>query len=236
MGKRSVAAWPKPPRPSSTLRNAILDCPLYRRLGARAEISRVHVQSDDRRTIKTDPLPASLATVTSPPIIRASLREAEPGSAVAPCGQGISLGEQLRLLLGGHTNAGISNGKFAPFASVRHTSCTAWRRCSSLPRLRRTSPSTARRRRRLRRCWASGSRRGSRAPPDQRRRGAHPPSRSFFRPGPSAAQSCFPCMAPSKRLTHRWPLSCYALRSLAQWPCRCARRRGRRWTNVTGFY
>jgi len=39
------------------------------------------------RTVNTDPLPASLATVTSPPIMRASLRESRfelrPGSSLA---------------------------------------------------------------------------------------------------------------------------------------------------------
>ena len=37
-----------------------------------------------RRTVKTDPLPASLATVTSPPIMRASFREMASPSPVPP--------------------------------------------------------------------------------------------------------------------------------------------------------
>jgi hypothetical protein len=37
-----------------------------------------------RRTVKTDPLPASLVTVTSPPIMRASLREMARPSPVPP--------------------------------------------------------------------------------------------------------------------------------------------------------
>src|SRR5215470_6653089 len=37
-----------------------------------------------RRTVKTDPLPASLATVTSPPIMRASLRVMARPSPVPP--------------------------------------------------------------------------------------------------------------------------------------------------------
>jgi hypothetical protein len=37
-----------------------------------------------RRTVKTEPLPGSLATVTSPPIMRASLREMARPSPVPP--------------------------------------------------------------------------------------------------------------------------------------------------------
>jgi hypothetical protein len=37
-----------------------------------------------RRTVKTEPLPGSLATVTSPPIMRASLREMASPSPVPP--------------------------------------------------------------------------------------------------------------------------------------------------------
>src|SRR5262245_52907597 len=37
-----------------------------------------------RRTVKTEPLPGSLATVTSPPIMRASLRESARPSPVPP--------------------------------------------------------------------------------------------------------------------------------------------------------
>jgi hypothetical protein len=40
------------------------------------------------------------------------------GVSRCPRGQGISLGEIL--LLRRHTDAGIRNGKFDPFASVRH--------------------------------------------------------------------------------------------------------------------
>ena len=58
-----------------------------------------------RRTVNTEPLPGSLATVTSPPIMRASLRvmaRPKPGAAEALRGRGLGLAEfleQLRLLL-----------------------------------------------------------------------------------------------------------------------------------------
>jgi hypothetical protein len=55
---------------------------------------KIHVQIRDylfyvvalpgRRTVNTDPLPNSLATVTSPPIMRASLRERARPSPVPP--------------------------------------------------------------------------------------------------------------------------------------------------------
>jgi hypothetical protein len=49
--------------------------------------------------------------------------KAEPGSAVAPCGQGIGLGEILkkfRLPLGSQADAGVGDRKLNPVASVRH--------------------------------------------------------------------------------------------------------------------
>ena len=66
-----------------------------------------------RRTVKIEPLPASLATVTSPPIMRATLRVmASPQSgAPKPLGGGglglAELLEQLQLLLRRHADAGI---------------------------------------------------------------------------------------------------------------------------------
>jgi hypothetical protein len=59
-------------------------------------------------------LPASLATVTSPPIMRASLRESARPSPVprAARRERIGLGEileQLRLLLGGEPDAGVGD-------------------------------------------------------------------------------------------------------------------------------
>jgi hypothetical protein len=76
-----------------------------------------------RRTVKTEPLPGSLVTVTSPPIARARLRvmKAEAGSAIALRGRGIGLGEfleQLRLLLRGPAYAAIGHGELDPVASV----------------------------------------------------------------------------------------------------------------------
>ncbi len=40
--------------------------------------------SPGRRTVKTEPLPGSLVTVTSPPIMGASLRESARPSPVPP--------------------------------------------------------------------------------------------------------------------------------------------------------
>ena len=70
-----------------------------------------------RRTVKTEPFPGSLVTVTSPPIMRASLRvmaSPETGAAEPLRGRGIGLGElleQLRLLLGRHADAGVGDGQ-----------------------------------------------------------------------------------------------------------------------------
>jgi hypothetical protein len=77
------------------------------------------------RTVKTEPLPGSLATVTSPHHARELARDgqAEPGAAVLPCGRGISLGkflEQLGLLLGCHADAGIGHGNLDPIAAIEH--------------------------------------------------------------------------------------------------------------------
>ena len=70
------------------------------------------------------PLAGSLATVTSPPIMRAKLArdgKAEPRPAVAAHGQGIGLGEileQLRLLLRRHTDAGIRYRELDPNSAI----------------------------------------------------------------------------------------------------------------------
>ena len=63
-----------------------------------------------KRTVKTDPLPTSLATVTSPPIMRASLRE----MAERFCGRterqlmAVRSGSKPRELLGGMSLGGSS--------------------------------------------------------------------------------------------------------------------------------
>ena len=73
-----------------------------------------------RRTVNTEPLPSSLVTVTSPPIMRASLAgdgKAEPGAAVSARGQGICLREfleQFRLLLHRHADAAVGDRKLDP--------------------------------------------------------------------------------------------------------------------------
>src|SRR5215467_6106852 len=70
-----------------------------------------------RRTVKTEPLPGSRVTVTSPPIMRASLArdgKPEPRAAVALRGRGIGLSElreQFCLLLRRHTRAGCRRGR-----------------------------------------------------------------------------------------------------------------------------
>jgi hypothetical protein len=76
-----------------------------------------------RRTVKTDPLPDSLATVTSPPIMRASLRwqcqAPVPPKFCAIEGIGLAeLLEQLCLLLRRHADAGVGDRKRDPFAAV----------------------------------------------------------------------------------------------------------------------
>src|SRR6516165_957155 len=66
-----------------------------------------------RRTVKTEPSPGSLATVTSPPIMRASLRVIARPSPVPPYWR-------VGLLLRCHTDAGIGHGDLDPVAAVDH--------------------------------------------------------------------------------------------------------------------
>jgi putative tryptophan/tyrosine transport system substrate-binding protein len=49
-----------------------------------SHVRRPHVAAPGRRTVNTEPLPGSLVTVTSPPIMRASLRERARPSPVPP--------------------------------------------------------------------------------------------------------------------------------------------------------
>ena len=68
---------------------------------------------EGNRTMNTEPLPGSLATETSPPIIRASLRVM---ASKALRGRGIGLAEfleQLGLLLRRHADPGVGDGKLA---------------------------------------------------------------------------------------------------------------------------
>ena len=77
-----------------------------------------------RRTVNTEPLPGSLATVTSPPIMRASLRAMARPRPVPPKRCAVvairlaELLEQLRLLLRGHADAGVGDGQLDPVAAV----------------------------------------------------------------------------------------------------------------------
>src|ERR1700746_2584102 len=76
-----------------------------------------------RRTVKTDPLPGSLATVTSPPIMRASLRVMARPSPVPPERRAVRASAWLNssnsfALLRGHSDAGIHDGKLDPAASI----------------------------------------------------------------------------------------------------------------------
>src|SRR5947209_410131 len=81
------------------------------------------------RTAKTEPLPSSLVTVTSPPIMRASLRVMASPSPVPPnfCAVEASavaeLLEQLRLLLRGHADAGVGDGELDEVAAIAHLAC-----------------------------------------------------------------------------------------------------------------
>jgi hypothetical protein len=72
--------------------------------------------------VKTDPLPGSLVTFTSPPIIRARREgKSEPRAAEAlRCG-GVGLAElleQLSLLLRRHANAGVSDRELDPVPTI----------------------------------------------------------------------------------------------------------------------
>ena len=74
--------------------------------------------------MKTEPLPGSLATVTSPPIMRGELAsdgKTKAGAAETLRGRGIGLGEllkKLRLLLWGHANPGVGDGQLNPVTAV----------------------------------------------------------------------------------------------------------------------
>src|SRR5262245_582461 len=73
------------------------------------------------RTVNTEPLPGSLVTVTSPPIMLAGDSEPETSAAVALRGRGIGLDElleQLRLLLRSHADAGVGDCELDPVATV----------------------------------------------------------------------------------------------------------------------
>jgi hypothetical protein len=75
----------------------------------------LRVRKDGRRTVNTEPLPGSLVTVTSPPIMRASSPKAGPAEALR--GRCVSLGEfleQLRLMLSRHADAGINHCELDP--------------------------------------------------------------------------------------------------------------------------
>jgi hypothetical protein len=74
------------PRHISTLHNATLGNVRFSAgYEGKADISRQRISAPTgKRTVKTEPLPASLATVTSPPIMRASLREIARPSPVPP--------------------------------------------------------------------------------------------------------------------------------------------------------
>jgi hypothetical protein len=75
--------------------------------------------------VNTEPLPGSLVTVTSPPIMRAGNGKAKTSAAEALRGRGIGLAEllkQLCLLLCGHADAGVGDGELneaAPLLTLR---------------------------------------------------------------------------------------------------------------------
>jgi hypothetical protein len=79
-----------------------------------------------RRTVNTEPSPGSLITVTSPPIMRASLRVIARPRPVPPKRCAVvfiglaELLKQLRLLLRRHTNARIGDRQLDPFAAIGH--------------------------------------------------------------------------------------------------------------------
>ena len=77
-----------------------------------------------RRTVNTEPLPGSLSTVMSPPIIWAKTLadgKAKAGAAVLARrlrGRLRELLEQLVHLFGRHANAGVGDGERDPVAAV----------------------------------------------------------------------------------------------------------------------
>src|SRR5262245_50821462 len=80
-----------------------------------------------RRTVKTDPLPGSLATVTSPAHHARDLAgdgKAKAGSAEVLRGIGLDeLFEQLCLLLRSHADAGVGGGELDEGAAIAHLVC-----------------------------------------------------------------------------------------------------------------
>ena len=81
-----------------------------------------------RRTVNTEPLPGSLVTVTSPPIMRASLREMASPRPVPPkrcaveASAWVNSSNSFACCSGGHADAGVGHGKLDPVASVDHPS------------------------------------------------------------------------------------------------------------------
>jgi hypothetical protein len=80
-----------------------------------------------RKSGEENVVPASLATVTSPPIIRASLRLMARPKPVPPNRRAVRIRlakfrEQLRLLLGGHADPRIADRKLDPVGAVNDLS------------------------------------------------------------------------------------------------------------------
>ena len=81
-------------------------------------------ESKEAPTQKVEPLPGSLLTVTSPPIMSRELArdcKAQAGAAKPPRRRGIGLGkflEDFRLLLRGHADAAIGHAQLDPVAAV----------------------------------------------------------------------------------------------------------------------
>ena len=71
-----------------------------------------------KRNVKTEPLPGALVTVTSPPIMRASLRErARPGAGVGGSARRSVTFRQARRLRLGHVGTGRRSRRFSMLIS-----------------------------------------------------------------------------------------------------------------------
>ena len=82
-----------------------------------------------RRTVNTEPLPGSLVTVTSPPIMRASLRVMARPSPVPPkrcavvASAWVNSSNSFACCSGGHADAGVGDRELDEAAAIAHLAC-----------------------------------------------------------------------------------------------------------------
>ena len=76
------------------------------------------------RTVNTEPLPTSLVTITSPPIMRASLRvmarpkPVPPNRCAVVASAWLNSSKQSAQLLLRHPDAGVGNGNLDPASAI----------------------------------------------------------------------------------------------------------------------